>query len=82
LQAIIASSISLQNLGAAYSAVALLEIAGGIVGGLMSAGLFKLWLHIGGEAPWGLGLPFWTSAVRTISYTFPLTCFKMRYWMV
>jgi len=26
------------------------------VGGLASAGLFKLGLHIGGEAAWGLGL--------------------------
>jgi len=56
LQAVIASSISIQNLGAAHSAVALLEIAGGIVGDLASAGLFKLGLHIGGEAAWVLGL--------------------------
>ena len=48
----------------------------------MSAKLFQLGLHIGGETAWGLGLPFRTSAVRPIPYTNTCTYSKMQYWVV
>ena len=82
VQAAIPSFISSENLGAAYSVAAALDLAGGVAGGLISAELFKLGLHVGGEAAWGLGLLFWTSAVHTISCTCPCTYSKMQYRVV
>ena len=70
MQGLAASFTSRLNLGATYSTIAFLELAGGIVGGLAFAGLFELGSHIGGEAGWGLGLPFWMSAVRTTCIPF------------
>ena len=73
IQGVIGPFASRSGLGATYSTLALLQLAGGMIGTVAFAWVFELGSHLDGEERWGLGLPFWTSVVCTIYI--PSLCF-------
>jgi hypothetical protein len=63
MQSVIASFAESSKMGGIYGRLAFFELAGGILGNLAFAWVFDLGAKWGGSAKWGLGTPFWTSAV-------------------
>jgi hypothetical protein len=63
MQGVIASFGESSKMGAVYGRLAFFELSGGMLGNLAFAWVFDLGSKFGGPLKWGLGAPFWTSAV-------------------
>ena len=63
MQGLVASFASENYVAVIYSSIAMVELAGGMIGNVAFAALFDRGLHLGGDAKWGLGIPYWTATV-------------------
>ena len=63
LSGVVGSFAARSEMGMVYANLAFTELAGGMIGSLALAWLFDIGAKLGGTERWGLGLPFWISAV-------------------
>ena len=63
MQGLVASFANNDYIAVLYSSIAMVELAGGMIGNVAFAALFDQGLHLGGKAKWGLGIPYWTATV-------------------